>query len=81
MTLVKYILKKFVPLFVGSLCFFAFVLVLVDLFMNLWNFIANVLSTTNGTLCSCAIFAYFSTSTTSEFGFPSVSMNNAFVFS
>ena len=41
MTLVKYILKKFVPLFVGSLCFFAFVLVLVDLFMNLWNFISN----------------------------------------
>jgi len=40
-----------------------------------------VLSTTNGTLCACAIFAYFSTSTTSEFGFPSVSMNNAFVFS
>jgi lipopolysaccharide export system permease protein len=41
MTLVKYLLKKFIPLFIGSLLFFAFVLVLVDLFMNLWNFISN----------------------------------------
>ncbi|WP_303920425.1 LptF/LptG family permease [Treponema berlinense] len=41
MTLIKYILKKFIPLFIGSLFFFAFVLVLVDLFMNLWNFISN----------------------------------------
>ena len=41
MTLVKYLLKKFVPLFIGSLLFFAFVLMLVDLFMNLWNFISN----------------------------------------
>ncbi len=41
MTLVKYILKKFIPLFAGSLLFFGFVLVLVDLFMNLWNFISN----------------------------------------
>ncbi len=41
MTLVKYLLKKFIPLFIGSVLFFAFVLVLVDLFMNLWNFISN----------------------------------------
>lgn len=41
MTLVKYIFKKFFPLFIGSLLFFASVLVLVDLFMNLWNFISN----------------------------------------
>lgn len=41
MTLIKYILKKFIPLFIASLLFFAFVLVLVDLFMNLWNFISN----------------------------------------
>lgn len=41
MTLVKYLLKKFIPLFFGSLFFFAFVLVLVDLFMNLWGFISN----------------------------------------
>lgn len=41
MTLVKYLFKKFIPLFIGSLLFFAFVLVLVDLFMNLWNFISN----------------------------------------
>ena len=41
MTLVKYILKKFVPLFVGSLCFFAFVVVLVDLFMNISTYLQN----------------------------------------
>ncbi|WP_147614098.1 LptF/LptG family permease [Treponema pectinovorum] len=44
MTLVKYIFKKFFPLFIGSLLFFAFVLVLVDLFLNLWNFISNAVS-------------------------------------
>lgn len=44
MTLIKYLIKKFVPLFIGSLFFFAFVLVLVDLFMNLWNFISNQVS-------------------------------------
>lgn len=41
MTLVKYLVRKFVPLLIGSVFFFAFVLVLVDLFMNLWNFISN----------------------------------------
>ncbi len=41
MTLVKYIFKRFVPLFLGSLFFFAFVLILVDLLMNLWPFIQN----------------------------------------
>ncbi len=44
MTLIKYLLKRFVPLFFGSLLFFAFVLVLVDLFMNLWNFISNAVA-------------------------------------
>ena len=32
--------------------------------------VANVLSTTSGILCSCAIFATVSISTTSEFGLP-----------
>lgn len=41
MTLLKYLYRKFIPLFLGSVLFFAFVLVLVDLFMNLWNFISN----------------------------------------
>lgn len=41
MTLVKYLMKKFIPLFFGSLFFFSFVLVLVDLFMNLWSFISS----------------------------------------
>ena len=36
--------------------------------------VANVLSTTSGILCLCAIFARASMSTTSEFGFPSVSI-------
>ena len=36
---------------------------------------------TSGILCLCAIFARASMSTTSEFGFPSVSIKIAFVFS
>ncbi len=41
MTLVKYLFKKFIPLFLGALAFFSFVIVLVDLMMNLWGFISN----------------------------------------
>lgn len=41
MKLVQYLFKRFIPLFVGALLFFALVLVLVDLLMNLWNYISN----------------------------------------
>ena len=43
--------------------------------------VANVLSTTNGILCLCAISAHFSKSATLANGFPKVSTNRAFVFS
>ncbi len=39
MTLVIYLLKRFVPVFFGTLAFFSFAIVLVDLLMNLWRFI------------------------------------------
>ncbi|MCR5723532.1 MAG: LptF/LptG family permease [Treponema sp.] len=41
MTLVLYLFKKFIPLFIGALAFFALVLGLVDLLMNLWSYISN----------------------------------------
>lgn len=41
MKLVFYLFKKVIPLFVGAVFFFAFVLCLVDLMMNLWNYISN----------------------------------------
>lgn len=41
MKLTQYLFKRFVPLFLGALAFFALVLVLVDLLMNLWNYISN----------------------------------------
>lgn len=41
MKLVQYLFKRFLPLFIGALLFFALVLVLVDLLMNLWNYISN----------------------------------------
>jgi lipopolysaccharide export system permease protein len=41
MTLITYVYRKFIPLFAGSLIFFSLVLVLVELLMNLWTFIAN----------------------------------------
>lgn len=44
MKMVEYLFRKVVPLFVGALMFFALVLVLVDLMMNLWNFISNGVS-------------------------------------
>ena len=43
--------------------------------------VANVLSTMSGIPASCAMSAIFSISTTSELGFPSVSISIAFVFS
>src|SRR5574344_426388 len=41
MKLVLYLYRRFVPVFVGALVFFCFVLELVDLLMNLWKFITN----------------------------------------
>ena len=41
MKLMQYLFKRFIPLFLGALLFFALVLVLVDLLMNLWNYISN----------------------------------------
>lgn len=41
MKLIGYILKRFIPLFLGSILFFSMVLLLVDLLMNLWSFISN----------------------------------------
>ncbi len=41
MKLMQYLFKRFIPLFIGALMFFALVLVLVDLLMNLWNYISN----------------------------------------
>lgn len=41
MKLVSYLFKRFIPVFLGATGFFSLVLVLVDLFMNLWRFIQN----------------------------------------
>ena len=41
MKLIEYLFRKVIPLFLGALVFFALVLILVDLMMNLWNFISN----------------------------------------
>ena len=41
MKLVQYLFRKVIPLFLGAIVFFALVLILVDLMMNLWNFISN----------------------------------------
>ena len=41
MTLIKYMLKKFLAIFLGSLFFFVLVLCLTDLLMNLWNYISK----------------------------------------
>lgn len=41
MKLIKYLFRKFTPIFIGSLAFFALVLVLVDLLMNIQKFIQN----------------------------------------
>ncbi len=39
MTLTVYLLKRFFPIFIGTLAFFSFAIVLVDLLMNLWRYI------------------------------------------
>ncbi len=44
MKIIEYLFRKVIPLFFGALIFFAMVLVLVDLMMNLWNFISNGVS-------------------------------------
>ena len=44
MKIVEYLFRKVIPLFVGALFFFMLVLELVDLMMNLWNFISNGVS-------------------------------------
>lgn len=41
MTLVKYTLKKFSGIFIGSLFFFVLILGLTDLLMNLWNYVSR----------------------------------------
>ncbi len=41
MKLVKYLFKRFIPIFLGSIGFFSLVLILVDLMMNLWKFFQN----------------------------------------
>ena len=41
MTLVRYLCARFLRVFAVALLFFTMVLVLVDLFMNLWRFIAQ----------------------------------------
>lgn len=41
MKLVKYLFRRFSPIFIGAMGFFSLVLVLVDLMMNLWKFIQN----------------------------------------
>lgn len=40
MKLVGYILKKFIPVFLGALVFFSVILNVVDLLMNLWKYIS-----------------------------------------
>lgn len=40
MKLVIYIMKKFIPVFLGALCFFGIILNVVDLLMNLWKYIS-----------------------------------------
>lgn len=40
MKLVLYIMKKFIPVFLGALCFFSIILNVVDLLMNLWKYIS-----------------------------------------
>jgi len=41
MTMVRYLFRKFIPLFIGAVFFFSFAFVMVDLLMNLWNYINN----------------------------------------
>ncbi|MCI5473084.1 MAG: LptF/LptG family permease [Spirochaetia bacterium] len=47
MKLVKYIFKRFLPIFFGAMGFFSLVLLLVDLLMNLWKYIQNEAAVTD----------------------------------
>ncbi len=44
MKIIEYLFRKVIPLFLGALLFFSFVIVIVDLMMNLWNYISNGVS-------------------------------------
>ncbi len=44
MTLVFYLLRRFFPIFLGTLAFFGFALLLVDLLINLWLYILEEVS-------------------------------------
>lgn len=41
MTFIVYLFRRFFPVFIGALSFFSLVLLLVDLLMNLWQYISN----------------------------------------
>ena len=41
MTLYNYLAKKFFPVFLSSLAFFSFVLILLDLLINIWSYITQ----------------------------------------
>jgi lipopolysaccharide export system permease protein len=41
MTLLYYLFKKFLPVFIGAVSFFSFVLVLLDLLVNIWSYISS----------------------------------------
>ena len=41
MTLYTYLAKKFFPIFFGAIAFFSFVLVLLDLLINIWSYITH----------------------------------------
>lgn len=41
MKIAFYLLRRFLVVFIGALAFFSLVLVLIDLLMNLWNYISN----------------------------------------
>lgn len=41
MTLLYYLFKKFLPVFLGAVSFFSFVLVLLDLLINIWSYISS----------------------------------------
>lgn len=44
MKIIEYLLRKVIPLFIGAVIFFSFVILIVDLMMNLWNYISNGVS-------------------------------------
>ena len=37
----RYLFRRFLPVFIGSVAFFSFVVILIDVLMNLWNYINN----------------------------------------